>query len=344
MRNFSLTRQPVATTVEPSVTAAANREIKMAEKILVTGLIPPMALEMLAEEAEPVMLDGPGGLRVIDDAGPEARAIVLGRAADPDFLSRFPRLGLVANMGVGYDNVPVEWCAKNGILVTHTPHVLSDDVADTAVALTLMTVRRFGEAERYLRAGHWATDGAFPLTDSLCGKTVGILGFGRIGRTIARRFESFDVTVCYCDAVTDPTVSLTHFANPVDLANESDVLVCVLPGTPRTRGLVGTEILDALGPRGFLINVGRGTVVDQLALIQALKGGRIAGAGLDVYESEPVLPEELLALDRTVLLPHVASGSVETRRRMARLVADNVFSFLKTGRAITPVPETPNPD
>lgn len=315
----------------------------MTEKIIVTGLIPPVALDMLAEEAEPVMLDAPGGSQGIDEASREARAIVLGRAADPDFLSRFPRLGLVANMGVGYDNVPVDWCAKNGILVSHTPHVLSDDVADTAVALTLMAVRRFGEAERYLRAGHWA-DGAFPLTDSLCGKTVGILGFGRIGRTIARRLESFDVKVCYCDAVVDSAVSLTHFADPVALARESDVLICVLPGTPLTRGFVGSAILDALGPQGFLVNVGRGTVVDQSALIQALKDRRIAGAGLDVYESEPVLPEALLALDRTVLLPHVASGSLETRRRMARLVADNVFSFLKTGRAITPVPETPNPD
>ncbi len=315
----------------------------MAEKVIVTGLIPPVAMEMLAEQTEPVLLADPAGSSLSGSVNDTIRAIVLGRAADPEFLSRFPRLGLVANMGVGYDNVPVDWCAENGILVSHTPHVLSDDVADTAIALTLMTVRRFGEAERYLRSGNW-TQGAFPLTDSLSGKTVGILGFGRIGRTIARRLESFDVTVCYCDAVVDPATTIKHFADPLALARQSDVLICVLPGTPTTKGLVGQAILDELGPNGYLINVGRGIAVDQPALIQALREGRIAGAGLDVYESEPVLPEALLLSDRTVLLPHVASGSVETRRRMARLVADNVFSFLKTGRAITPVPETPNPD
>jgi lactate dehydrogenase-like 2-hydroxyacid dehydrogenase len=305
--------------------------------------MPPMAIELIAERATPVIAPpGPDGDAAIAREAAEIRAIVLGRTVDAAFLSRFPRLGLVANMGVGYDNVPVAWCARNGILVSHTPHVLSDDVADTAVALALMTIRRFGEAERYLRAGHWGS-GAFPLTDSLAGRRVGILGFGRIGRAVARRLGGFEVSVAYHDVVADEGSGLTRHADAEALARESDVLICVLPGGPATRGLVDARILRALGPSGYLVNVGRGTAVDQPALIAALTAGTIAGAGLDVYESEPDLPPELLALERVVLLPHVASASHRTREGMARLVAANVFEFLETGRAVSPVPETPNP-
>ena len=315
----------------------------MAAKVLLSGLIPPMATEMIAEFAEPVYLpEGRAAAQVLAAHGSEIRALVLGRQGDAGFLSQFPNLGLVANMGVGYDGVDVAWCADRGIIVANTPDILNDDVADTAVALTLMAARRFGEAERYLRAGRWLSEGPFALTGTLVGKRIGILGFGRIGQTVARRFHGFEVTLAYHDTVTAEGSELPNYGSAADLAEASDILICILPGGPGTTRLVDAQVLAALGPDGILVNVGRGTAVDQAALIAALSNGTISGAGLDVYEFEPDLPQALLDLEHVVLFPHVASGSLYTRERMSRLVADNVRTFLEKGRALTPVPETPN--
>jgi lactate dehydrogenase-like 2-hydroxyacid dehydrogenase len=312
--------------------------------VLIAGPLTPFAAEAVSAMFRTLQL--PAGSKAepfLCAHAAEVEGMVLAQVVDEDFLDRFPRLRIIANFGVGYDNLPTLHAASRGILVTHTPHVLTEDVADTAWALILMAVRRFGEAERYLRAGCWARDGMFPLSASLQGRRLSILGMGRIGQAIARRAPGFGVPVAYHDVASLAALPYTRHESAKALAASVDILVAALPGSPSTRRLVDAEVLEALGSEGFFVNVGRGTVVDQPALIRALKAGRIAGAGLDVYESEPHLPQELLELDRIVLLPHVASGSRQTREAMTQLVIDNLAAFFTTGRALTPVPDTPNP-
>lgn len=264
------------------------------------------------------------------------------RRVDGAFMARFPKLKIVANFGVGYDTVDAAWAGRNGILVTNTPDVLTEEVADTTLGLLLMTVRRLSESERYLRAGRWEKEGAFPLTRAtLRDRRVGILGLGRIGKAIATRLEAFGVPVAYHGRRRQEEVSYPYYDDLVTLAREVDILVSVAPGGPETEHLISTAVLDALGPEGILINVGRGSVVDEAALIAALKEGRLLSAGLDVFEHEPKVPAELMAMEQVVLLPHVGSASVYTRNAMGQLVVDNLKRFFETGRPLTPVAETP---
>ncbi len=275
--------------------------------------------------------------------GPKFRAVASSGHSfpiDEAFMTRLPRLETVASFGVGYEHIDAKWAGEHGIIVTHTPGVLDDEVADTAMALTIMAVRRLPQAERYLRAGQWLKT-PFPLTASLRGRTMGILGLGRIGKAIATRAKSFGLDVVYHGRRPQPDVSYRFFPSLTEMAKASDILMVAAPGGPETRRLVGAEVLRALGPDGVLVNIARGTLVDEKALIEALRSGAILAAGLDVFENEPHVPEELIALDNAVLLPHVGSASVKTRRAMAECVVDNLVAWSEGKPPLTPVPETP---
>lgn len=264
------------------------------------------------------------------------------RRVDGDFMSRFPNLKIVSNFGVGYDTVDAAWAGKHGIYVTNTPDVLTDEVADTTLGLLLMTVRQLSETERYLRAGRWEKEGAFPLSqNTLRERKVGILGLGRIGKAIAHRLEAFGNPIAYHGRHKQSDVPYRYYDNLVEMARDVDILISVAPGGASTHHMISTEVFNALGPKGILINVGRGSVVDEQALIAALKEERLFSAGLDVFENEPKVPAELMAMERVVLLPHVGSASVHTRNLMGQLVVDNLTNLFEKGKPLTPVAETP---
>jgi len=277
--------------------------------------------------------------------GREIRALAVSTLAGSvgeALFARLPALEIVSNFGVGYDNVDVAAAAARGLVVTNTPGVLDAEVADLTIALLLATIRRLPQAERYLRDGRWL-EASFPLSPTLRGRRVGILGLGGIGKQIARRLEGFDVAIAYHGRTRQPDVPYPWHASPRALAEVCDTLIAILPGGPATHHIVDAQVLEALGPDGVFINVARGSVVDEQALIAALAQGRILAAGLDVYPQEPEVPEALLALPNAVLLPHVASASAHTRTAMGQLVVDNLASWFTQGRPLTPVAETPFP-
>jgi lactate dehydrogenase-like 2-hydroxyacid dehydrogenase len=275
---------------------------------------------------------------------PRIRAIALtgGHAPlDEAYMRQYPKLEIISSFGVGYDNIDAKAAARLGITVTNTPGVLDDEVADTALGLMIMTVRQLPQAERYLRAGQWTAKGAYPLSPSLRGRTVGILGLGRIGKAIGKRISAFGLDVVYHGRHAQADVPYRYYSSLVDMAKASDVLIVVAPGGPGTRHIIHAEVLEALGPDGVLINVARGSLVDERALIEALRNKTILAAGLDVFENEPSVPQELIALENTVLLPHVGSASVKTRQAMAECVVSNLFAWADGKPPLTPVPETP---
>src|SRR4051794_35840314 len=259
---------------------------------------------------------------------------------DAAIMSRFPKLEIVSSFGVGYDHIDAKWAGQHGIMVTNTPDVLNEEVADTAVGLTLATVRHLPQAEKYLRAGNWPKHGDYQLTPSLRDRTAGIVGIGRIGKAIARRFDAMMVPVVY-HSRRPADVPYKHYANLLDMARDVTLMVVITPGGAATKNLVNADVLKALGPEGILINVARGSVVDEEALIKALKDKTILSAGLDVFANEPQVPQELIDMENVVLLPHVGSASHATRRAMDELVANNIISWFAGKGAITPVPETP---
>ncbi|CAA2159870.1 2-ketogluconate reductase [Methylobacterium brachiatum] len=277
---------------------------------------------------------------MLAEIGPRIRGLCVGGQVDAALMDKLPKLELIANFGVGYDAVDAVEAHRRGIVVTNTPDVLTDEVADLAVGLVLATIRRLPQADRYLREGHWPK-APFPLTASLRGRRVGILGLGRIGRAIAHRLESFGVAIDYHGRSRKADVAYTYHDSLIGMARAVHILIVVAPGGDDTRGLVDASILEALGPEGILINVARGSLVDETALIAALQAGTILGAGLDVFENEPHVPADLAALDNTVLLPHVGSASEHTRTAMAQLVVDNVVSWFEGRGPLTPVSETP---
>lgn len=259
---------------------------------------------------------------------------------DAAFIDSLPNLKIIANFGVGYDGVDAAYAASKGIIVTHTPHVLDEEVADTTIGLLLNTLRQFNSAENYLRAGRWVKEGNYPLTPlTLRGRKIGIFGMGRIGKAVARRLEGFGVSIVYHNRRADAAVSYPYYDSLIGLAGAVDTLISIAPATPETHKIVGREILEALGANGVFINIGRGTTVDEEALIAALTNHTIAAAGLDVFYDEPRIPQALIDLPNTCLLPHVGSASVATRIAMADLVVDNLVSYFSTGTVITPVPE-----
>ncbi|GGE25166.1 glycerate dehydrogenase [Aureimonas endophytica] len=280
----------------------------------------------------------------IDALPAEARAAVrgvavAGRFADAD-MAALPNLEIIAHFGVGYDGVDAWAAARRGIMVTNTPDVLTEEVADTTLGLLINTVRELPQAEAYLRAGRW-TERPYRLTpNTLRGRHVGIMGLGRIGLAIARRLEAFGLTIAYHNRSPRGDVAYAYHPDLIGLATAVDTLIVAAPGGAATNGAVNAEVLKALGPDGVLINIGRGSVVDEPALVAALQDGTIAGAGLDVFAREPHVPDALLALPNAVLLPHVASASRATRRAMGRLVLANLDSWFAGRPVPNPVPET----
>ncbi|MBY0363198.1 MAG: 2-hydroxyacid dehydrogenase [Phreatobacter sp.] len=261
---------------------------------------------------------------------------------DPALMGRFPGLKIVSSFGVGYDHVDAAWAGQNGIVVTNTPDVLNEEVADTALGLLLCTMRQFPQTDRYLRAGKWL-EKPYPLTGTLRDRKVGILGLGRIGKAIARRLEAFGLPVVYHGRSAQPDVAYRYYPSLVEMARDINVLMIVAPGGAATSKIVNREVLEALGPDGVVINVGRGTVIDEAALVEALRKKTILSAGLDVFEDEPRVPSELMAMEHVVLFPHVGSASVHTRNAMAQLVVDNLVSWADGKGPLTPVAETPWP-
>ena len=260
---------------------------------------------------------------------------------DQALLARLPKLELISSFGVGYDHIDATAAAKRGIVVTHTPDVLTEEVADTAIGLLLCTVRELPQAERHVRAGKWAT-GNYPLSRAtLRNRTVGMVGMGRIGMAIARRLEAFGVPIVYHTRQRRPELSYRHYPQLVDMARDVDTLMVIVPGGIATKNLIDANVLDALGPDGVVVNVARGSVVDEAALIAALRERRILSAGLDVFVNEPQVPEELLAMENVVLLPHLGSASVFTRAKMDQLMVDNIRAWAAGKPPLTPVPETP---
>lgn len=263
-----------------------------------------------------------------------------GTTIDGAFLDKLPAVRLVASFGVGYDRIDAAAAAARGVVVTNTPGVLDDEVADTAMGLLLMTVRELGRAEQYLRDGKWAGGRPYPLTRAtLHGRRMGILGLGRIGQAIADRVQPFGVSVAYHNR-NPKDVDYPYYASLAEMAADVDILMIVIPGGDSTRHLVDASVLKALGPDGIVINVARGTVIDEQALVDALRTNTILSAGLDVFEHEPEVHPDLLTLPNAVLLPHVGSATIPTRTAMANLVVDNMRHWLSDGTPLTPVPES----
>ena len=314
---------------------------------------------LLIGNKKPVMmagLDGKVTLHCLIDAkdkdaflksvADRVRAIVVAytnERIDGAFMQRFPKLEQISSFGVGYDHIDAKWAGEHGIVVTHTPDVLNEEVADTALGLLLCTLREFPQADRYLRAGKWP-GGHYPLSKAtLRNRTVGMVGMGRIGKAIARRLEAFGVPVVYHSRKPQEGVSYKYYPKLVDMAQAVDTLMVIVPGGPATQNLIDAAVLKALGPNGVLINMARGSVVDEPALIAALKDRTIYSAGLDVFAKEPQVPKELLDMDHVCLLPHLGSASEATRAAMDQLVVDNILAWSAAKPPLTPVPETPYP-
>lgn len=289
------------------------------------------------------LYQAPDPAKAMEAAAPTVRGLVAAGHSGPisaELMWRFPKLEIVASFGVGYDHIDAAWAGAHGVVVTHTPGVLDEDVADIAMALTLNAVRKLPQSEAYLRAGGWLK-APYPLTASLRGRTMGILGLGRIGKAIARRAEAFGLKVAYHGRKPQAGVAYRFFPTLLGMAGACDILMVAAPGGAATRNIVDAKVLEALGPDGVLINISRGSLVDEAALAQALRSGKILAAGLDVFADEPNVPAQLLARDNAVLLPHVGSASHHTRGAMAQLVVDNLLSWMAGEGPLTPVPETP---
>ncbi|QIB36106.1 2-hydroxyacid dehydrogenase [Ancylobacter pratisalsi] len=316
--------------------------------LLQTGPMMPMIERQLAEHFTVHRLDEDGAEKMLAEVGPRIRAVATGVGSTAgganrvtrELLARLPGVEIVSNFGVGYDAVDTAAAAERGIVVTNTPGVLDDEVADLSVALLLATIRRLPQAERHLRAGLWPK-GGFPLSPTLRDRTIGIVGMGRIGQAIARRLEGFGRPIVYHSRRPVAGLPYTHYPSLIDMARDVDAMIVIVPGGPETQHMINAEVLKALGPTGSLINVARGSVVDEAALIQALAEGTIASAGLDVFADEPHVPAALMAMDNVVLLPHVASATHVTRDAMGQLVVDNLTAWFAGRPPLTPVPETP---
>lgn len=287
----------------------------------------------------PELPDGAGRAEFLAEHAADVRVVVTSGppGVGADTIAALPNLEVIVNNGAGVDLIDLAAARRRGIGVSNTPDVLSDTVADTAVGLILMTLRRFGAADRYVRAGRWVSDGPFPYARDVSGLQVGILGLGRIGSAIATRLLGFDCAIAYHNRHRIDGSPFRYAESPRELAESVDVLVVATTGDAHTRHLVDRAVLEALGPDGYLINIARGSVVDEEALEELLVGGALGGAGLDVFVDEPRVPAALLALDNVVLFPHIGSATARTRRAMALLAIRNLDSYLATGELVTPV-------
>lgn len=309
-------------------------------EILTTAKFPPAYLAALQQR-----FTVHDRLHLVDEAAfaavaPRIRGVAgSGESKLPaELIARLPALEMVSVLGVGYDGVDTTAAKARGVMVTHTPDVLNDEVADTAIGLMLCAARQLPAADRFVRAGQWP-QGPFPLTRKMSGARLGLLGMGRIGQAIARRAQAFGMQIAYHTRTPRPALPYPHVADLVALAAQSDFLVVITPGGAGTRHLVSAAVLEALGPQGILVNVARGTVVDQAALVDALASGRLGGAALDVFDGEPQVPQALIDMPHVVLTPHVGSATHQTRQAMADLALDNLVRHFDGQPVRTPVPE-----
>jgi lactate dehydrogenase-like 2-hydroxyacid dehydrogenase len=309
----------------------------MAQEIMQVSPLPAFMMNALQEASyivhDHTHIKDPGALSKVTALVGTGAAMV-----DKKLLTMLPNVKLIAICGVGYDGVDVAAAKEKGIVVTHTPGVLTDDVADLALGLMLSIGRRIPQADRFVRNGDWVND-VFPMTRKVSGATLGIVGMGRIGQAIAKRAVAFDMRILYTSREPKVGVPYTFYQTATALAGEVDYLVVAVPGGDRTKNLIGASVLQALGSQGYLINIARGSVVDQPALVTALKDKLIAGAALDVFWDEPLVDPELRRLHNVVLTPHIASATEETRRAMAALTMDNLRAFYEKRALPTPVPE-----
>jgi lactate dehydrogenase-like 2-hydroxyacid dehydrogenase len=319
---------------KPDVLLLGNKK-----PVMVKGLQDKVNLHYLTDAKDPEAF--------IKEVGPKIRAIAIAYTAnklDAAFMSKFPKLEQISSFGVGYDHVDAKHAGERGIVVTNTPEVLNEEVADTTLGLLLNTVREFPQAEQYLRAGRWEKEGHYPLSKAtLRDRKAGIVGMGRIGKAIAKRLDAFGVPVVYHSRNPQSGVNYKYYPNLIDMARDVDTLIVIVPGGAATKNLINKDVLEVLGPRGILINMARGSVVDEPALIEALKNRTIYSAGLDVFVNEPKVPQELIDMKHIVLFPHLGSSTEATRAAMDQLVVDNVLAWASGKPPLTPVPETPYP-
>lgn len=261
---------------------------------------------------------------------------IAGGNVDGALMDKLPRLEIIANFGVGYDSIDTEAAKARNIRVTNTPNVLNDAMAEITIGLMIALARRIPQADRFVREGKWV-QGGYPLQRELNGKTLGILGLGRIGKEIATRAQAMRMRVVYHGRHKQADEPYVYYDKLVDMARDVDWLVIIAPGGKATEKIVNREVLEALGPEGFLVNMARGTLVDEKVLVEMLQAGRIAGAALDVFEKEPHVPEALFALDNVVLSPHQGSATHQTRNKMGQLVVDNLVAHFAGEPLLTPV-------
>ena len=304
--------------------------------LLVAGLAP-VVDQRLAAEYRVHCADL--GAVVAPEIAANIRAVVAGGIAQDALLAQLPKLEIVATVSVGYDGIGLKTCLERNIPITNTPEVLNDDVADLAIALMIMTSRRLAAADKYVRDGKWLK-AHVPMAHRVSGKKLGILGLGRIGRDIARRAEATHMNIAYYNRRPVEGTPYRYVPTLLELAKESDFLVVILSPGPDAAKMVNQDVMEALGPEGILINISRGHVVDEHALIAALQSGKLGGAGLDVFKDEPRVPAELMAMENVVLTPHVGSLTVETRTDMGMLALDNLDAWFAGKPLLTEVPET----
>jgi lactate dehydrogenase-like 2-hydroxyacid dehydrogenase len=313
--------------------------IKTNDVLGIGNFEPTFGAELAARYDIPKLPGGPQRAEFLAEHAEKFRVVVTSGqlGIDAETIAALPKLEAIVNYGAGVDSIDLEAAGKRGIGVSNTPDVLSDTVADTALGLILMTLRRFGAADRFVRAGRWASEGRFSYGRDVSGLQVGILGLGRIGSAIATRLLGFDCAIAYHNRHRIDGSPYRYAESPLELAESVDVLVVATTGDNRARHLVDRAVLEALGPEGYLINIARGSVVDQDALVELVAGGGLAGAGLDVFVDEPNVPAALFDLDNVVLFPHVGSATARTRRAMALLAIRNLDNYLTAGELVTPV-------
>ncbi len=301
--------------------------------VMLASRLSPLYLEQLSREfaTHPVDSAESGKVRGFAASGDSK--------VPAELIAKLPALEIISVMGVGYDGVDVAAAKARGVVVAHTPDVLNDDVADLAIGLMLSAARQLPQADRWVREGQWAAKGAMPLARKMTGGRLGLVGMGRIGQAIAQRALAFGMTIAYTARSPKPQLPYTYYADVRELATRSDFLVVITPGGEGTRKLINREVFEALGTKGILVNVARGSVVDEAALVDALQRGVIGGAGLDVFESEPNVPQALRDLPQVVLTPHIGSATTQTRRAMADLAMDNLRLHFAGRPVKTPVPE-----
>lgn len=311
----------------------------MTDILLVSNMMPHIQEALAAKHTLHRLYEADDSKAFLASVADSIEGVATMGKADATLIDALPNLKIISSFGVGYDGVNAAHAASRNVIATNTPDVLNDDVANMAVTLVLTCSRRFSEWERFARDGRWENEGDPPLARAINGRKVGILGLGRIGKDIARKLEVFGCVIGYHGRSQQADQSYEFYDDLTHMAGDCDFLIAICPGGEATKGIVNKQVLEALGSEGTFINVARGSVHDEDALIEALRSGKLGHAGLDVFAAEPKIPENLRALDNVTLQPHQGSATVETRRAMGDLVANNLLSFFDGKGAITPVAE-----